>query len=99
MEVLAGARDEQHLRQLRRLLACALVIQTGPIHYEGAAALYRACRREGETVRVSSVPLPFALLYLSSTQTPPHRHRLRHSCAPRRIEDRACVAVFPMQLN
>lgn len=51
MELLAGARDEQHLQQLRRLLARASVIPTGPVHYEAAAALYRACRREGETVR------------------------------------------------
>ena len=51
MEVLAGARDDQHLQQLRRVLARASVIQTGPIHYEVAAVLYRACRREGETVR------------------------------------------------
>ena len=51
MEVLAGARDEHHLQQLRRLLARAAVIRTGPIDYDGAAALYRTCRREGETVR------------------------------------------------
>ena len=51
MEVLAGAHDDQHLQQLRRLLARASVIQTGPIHFEVAAALYRTCRREGETVR------------------------------------------------
>ena len=51
MEVLAGARDEQHVQRLRRLLARASVIPTGPVDYEAAAALYRACRREGETVR------------------------------------------------
>lgn len=51
MEVLAGARDERHLHALRRLLALATVLPTEPGHYDEAAALYRACRREGETVR------------------------------------------------
>lgn len=51
MEVLAGARDEGHLRDLRALLARASVIPTLPTDYEDAAALYRTCRRRGETVR------------------------------------------------
>ena len=51
MEVLAGSRDEHHLDSLRRLLARASVVPTGPAHYEQAAALYRVCRRGGETVR------------------------------------------------
>ena len=51
MEVLAGARDESHLLDLRRLLARAAVIPTETTDYEDAAALYRRCRREGETVR------------------------------------------------
>ena len=51
MEVLAGARDEQHLHQLRRLLARAIVLPTGPVDYDHAAAICRQCRREGETVR------------------------------------------------
>ena len=51
MEVLAGARDETHLFDLRRLLARAAVIPTQTTDYEDAAALYRRCRREGETVR------------------------------------------------
>ena len=51
MEVLAGARDERHLHNLRRLLARATVLPTGPMHYDDAAALYRLCRREGEIVR------------------------------------------------
>ena len=51
MEVLAGARDERHLHDLRRMLARATVLPTGPVHYEDAAALFRLCRREGETVR------------------------------------------------
>ena len=51
MEVLAGARDESHLRSLRRLLARATVIRTQRTDYDDAAALYRRCRRQGETVR------------------------------------------------
>jgi hypothetical protein len=51
MEVLAGARDERHLVDLRRLLARASVIPTQPTDYEEAAALYRICRHNGETVR------------------------------------------------
>ena len=51
MEVLAGARDELHLEALRRLLARATALPTDPAHFEEAAALFRRCRRQGETVR------------------------------------------------
>lgn len=51
MEVLAGARDEGHLRQLRGLLGRTTVLPTTPANYEAAAGLYRTCRRNGETVR------------------------------------------------
>jgi predicted nucleic acid-binding protein len=51
MELLAGARDEAHLSQLRRLLARASLIPTEAVDFEDAAALYRTCRRQGETVR------------------------------------------------
>jgi hypothetical protein len=51
MELLAGARDERHLDDLRRLLARASILPTEPTDYEEAAALSRACRRGGETVR------------------------------------------------
>ena len=51
MEVLAGARDESHLVALRRLLARATVLPTTVSDYDDAAALYRRCRRQGETVR------------------------------------------------
>ena len=51
MEVLAGARDESHLLSLRRLLARAVVITTRATDYDDAAALYRRCRQQGETVR------------------------------------------------
>ncbi|MGH9106541.1 MAG: type II toxin-antitoxin system VapC family toxin [Acidimicrobiales bacterium] len=51
MEVLAGARDEAHLSDLRGLLARSSVIPIRPADYDQAAALYRACRHKGETVR------------------------------------------------
>jgi predicted nucleic acid-binding protein len=51
MEILAGARDEQHLNDLRRLLARASLLPTRATDYEQAAALFRICRRGGETVR------------------------------------------------
>ena len=51
MEVLAGAGDEHHLSQLRGLLGRASMIATTPADYAEAAALYRVCRRRGETVR------------------------------------------------
>ncbi|HEY7700541.1 MAG TPA: PIN domain nuclease [Vicinamibacteria bacterium] len=51
MEVLAGARDEQHVLRLRRLLARATVLPMGPVDYDEAASIYRHCRRKGETVR------------------------------------------------
>lgn len=51
MEILTGARDEQHLANLRGLLASTTMITTQPSDYEEAAAIYRACRRHGETPR------------------------------------------------
>lgn len=51
MELLAGARDEEHLNSLRGLLARGSLLPTEPTDYEEAAALYRTCRRQGETVR------------------------------------------------
>lgn len=51
MEILAGARDQAHLLQLRGLLASATFVSIIPEDYDEAAALYRTCRRNGETVR------------------------------------------------
>lgn len=51
MEVLAGARDERHLHELRGMLGRAHLLRCGPADYPGAAALYRQCRARGETVR------------------------------------------------
>ncbi len=51
MEVLAGARNERHLLQLRGLLARATMLPTSPADYDAAASMYRSCRASGETVR------------------------------------------------
>lgn len=51
MEVLAGARDEGHLRDLRGLLGRAQMLHCRPPDFDVAAGLYRRCRRGGETVR------------------------------------------------
>jgi predicted nucleic acid-binding protein len=51
MEVLAGAPHEEHLAQLRGLLARATLVPIVAEDYDQAAALYRTCRRNGETVR------------------------------------------------
>jgi predicted nucleic acid-binding protein len=51
MEILAGARSEAHLADLRALLARATVLPTTPVHYEQAAALFRSARAGGVTVR------------------------------------------------
>ena len=51
MELLAGARDEKHVAQLEKLLARAKVIKTESVDYDNAAAIYRACRKLGLTIR------------------------------------------------
>ena len=51
MELLAGARDDEHLASLRRLLARATQLPTKTQHYEEAALLYRRARSAGLTVR------------------------------------------------
>lgn len=52
MEILAGARDDQHRDRLRRVLAsCEYLAVEGPTDYERAADLYRLCRAGGATIR------------------------------------------------
>ena len=51
MEVLAGALNERHLSDLRGLMARATLVSVTASDYDEAAALYRACRRKGVTVR------------------------------------------------
>ena len=72
MEILAGARNERHLQWLRRLLARATVLPTGPANYDQAASIYRHCRREGETVR-KLIDCLIAAVALSADVTLLHR--------------------------
>lgn len=52
MEVLAGARSEQDARRLRQaILAFRLLPLIGLADFEAAAAIHRACRQGGQTVR------------------------------------------------
>jgi predicted nucleic acid-binding protein len=52
MEVLAGARSEQHAAGVRRLLLDNEVLTLSlPDDAETAAAIYRTCRRRGTTIR------------------------------------------------
>lgn len=51
MEILAGARSDAQLADLRALLARATLLPTTPAHYEQAAAVYRRARWSGFTVR------------------------------------------------
>lgn len=51
MEVLAGGRDDAHVRRLTGLLALARPVETTSAHYALAASLYRTCRQRGDTVR------------------------------------------------
>jgi predicted nucleic acid-binding protein len=51
MEVLAGARDERHLRDLRGLLGRARLLSCDSADFLEAAHLYRRCRQQGVTVR------------------------------------------------
>jgi predicted nucleic acid-binding protein len=51
MELLAGARSEAQLGDLRRLLARCVTLPTASVDYEMAAAIFRQCRRCGKTPR------------------------------------------------
>jgi hypothetical protein len=51
MEVLAGARNPEHLLQLRALLGLASMRHCRAEDYEAAALIYRHCRKNRETVR------------------------------------------------
>ncbi|MGH3896997.1 MAG: type II toxin-antitoxin system VapC family toxin [Pseudonocardiaceae bacterium] len=52
MELLAGARSDEHAIRLRSTLLGFLVLRLrGLADYEAAAELYRCCRLAGRTVR------------------------------------------------
>ena len=68
MEILAGARDQQHVTQLEKLLARATTIKTEPIDYDNAAAIYRACRKLGVTIRAQIDCLIAAIAIRTNTK-------------------------------
>lgn len=68
MEILAGARDQQHVAQLEKLLARATTIKTEPIDYDNAAAIYRACRKLGVTIRAQIDCLIAAIAIRTNTK-------------------------------
>lgn len=51
LEVLAGARSDQHRSSLQGLLARAALVPVVPADWAEAAFLYRVCRSNGSTVR------------------------------------------------
>lgn len=51
MEVLAGARDDRHLHDLRGLVGRATLLHCRPVDFGAAASMYRTCRQRGRTVR------------------------------------------------
>ena len=68
MEILAGARDQQHVTQLEKLLARATTIKTEPVDYDNAAAIYRACRKLGVTIRAQIDCLIAAIAIRTNTR-------------------------------
>ena len=68
MEILAGARDQQHVTQLEKLLARATTIKTEPIDFDNAAAIYRACRKLGVTIRAQIDCLIAAIAIRTNTK-------------------------------
>lgn len=74
MELLAGARDEVHVAQLRALLGRARVVSTNPVDYQRAALLYRTCRQSGSTVR-NMIDYLIAAIAIRSRATVLHADR------------------------
>jgi predicted nucleic acid-binding protein len=68
MEILAGARDQQHVTQPEKLLARATTIKTEPVDYDNAAAIYRACRKLGVTIRAQIDCLIAAIAIRTNTK-------------------------------
>jgi predicted nucleic acid-binding protein len=69
LELLAGAHDERRALDLRRLLdRCRFLALEEPSDHEAAAALYRACRRQGTTIR----RLPDCLIATVAIRTTAH---------------------------
>jgi predicted nucleic acid-binding protein len=55
LEVLAGTRTQDRHEECQGLLyACEYLRSSPPSDYEAGAAIYRACRRGGDTIRALS---------------------------------------------
>lgn len=74
MEVLAGARSEAHLEEMRSLMARAQLLPCRSDDYGEAAFLYRLCRANGATVR-SLVDCLIAAVAIRSDMAVLHRDR------------------------
>ena len=95
MEVLAGARDEQHLVALRRLLARSRLLRTTLADYDRAAALHRGCRQRGCTPR-SLIDCLIATVALRADAEILHADRdftLIAEHAPLRLHERSLPAT------
>jgi predicted nucleic acid-binding protein len=88
MEVLARARDERHLQDLRGLLTRATILPTLPTDYESAAVLYRTCKRRGETVRKLIDCLIAAQAISDTPRGTPCRYRFQRAHPSHRARDR-----------
>lgn len=74
MEVLAGARSEAHLEEMRGLLARADLLRCQVDDYGEAAFLYRLCRANGVTVR-SLIDCLIAAVAIRANMAVLHRDR------------------------
>lgn len=90
MEVLAGARSESHLRDLRGLLARTTSLDVTSAHYELAATLYRSARQQGFTVRRLTDCLIAAV---AITHAVPVLHADRDFDAIAQVSDLSVVSV------
>jgi predicted nucleic acid-binding protein len=92
LEVLSGAHDERHADDLRRLLARARYLRVEEAaDHEAAAAIYRACRSSGQTVRsladcliaAIAIRTRASLLCSRATRSAPSRRRAEGAGHPR----------------
>lgn len=91
MEVLAGARDDQRERQLRRLMQRFPLMRFDAItDFDAATRIYRTCRRSGVTPR-GMVDCMIAAVAL--------RHGASLLAADADLDRLAAVMGIPMELH
>ena len=88
MEVLAGARNVDHLNAIVRVLERGADIPLSLRHFEDAAAIYRTCRGRGTTVR-SMVDCLIAAIAISEDMEILHKDR----------NFGAIASVFPLRIH